>query len=144
MLYFSFAQHLNLSNYMVLRKPCCFVGVVVGSTIIHSSPLLCFLLFVQNFLSSFICEASCSLINMTKRIWIVWSNFLEFPFGKTHDETPCLLKKGFWQISSLSSLLLSISITRASHFSRVVSILADSTSGAVSRIITQPCTNHQH
>lgn len=53
------------------------------------------------------------------------------------------LKKGFWQIRSLWSLSLSISTTRASHFSRVVRALADSIKGTVSRIISQPCTHEQ-
>lgn len=52
----------------------------------------------------------------------------------------CRLVNGFWQIRSLCSLLLSTSITRASHFNCVVKALAVSTSCAVSRIITHPCT----
>lgn len=51
----------------------------------------------------------------------------------------CRLVNGFWQMRSLWSLLLSTSITLASHFNCVVKALAASTSCTVSRIITHPC-----
>ena len=50
----------------------------------------------------------------------------------------CRLVNGFWQMRSLWSLLLSTSITLASHFNCVVKALAASTSCTVSRIITHP------
>lgn len=49
------------------------------------------------------------------------------------------LMKGFWQINSLSSLLLSISTTRASHLSWVARTLAVWIRWAASRSMTQPC-----
>lgn len=61
------------------------------------------------------------------------------PSFPEYNQLACLLEKGFWQIRSLSSLLLSISTTRASHFICVVSDLANSISGARSLRITHPC-----
>jgi len=95
-LYFSFAQHLNLSNYMVLHKPWASesCGWFHHDPCFLSSPLLsCFFFQFKTFYLPLYGEASWSLINMTKWIWIVWYNFLEFHLKSSRRDSLSLKER---------------------------------------------------
>lgn len=124
-----------------LHRSC---GGMISLTRIRAFFPLLFSFFLGFFLSK-IFQSPLSMAEHYDNKWTLWKWIYEYygliSSGLSMNQFACLLKKGFWQIKSLWSLSLSISVTLASHFSRVVRALADSIKGTVSRIIIQPCTH---